>query len=114
MEKHRREHLDHAEDMEGRARGLRKQIEDLRKQLQRYSDALENDLSAGRERIATRVKEALEFERRFGEASGLMINHLRGKPECRDLLEELTEPDGDSRGLHERRHRLRARESGAP
>jgi hypothetical protein len=114
VEKHRREHLDHAEDMENRAHALRKQIEDLRKQLQRYSDALENDLSAGRERIATRVKEALDFERRFGEASALMINHLRGKPECRDLLEELSDPDPENRGLHERRHRLRQRESGAP
>ena len=31
-------------------------------QLSRYGDALENDLAAGRERIATRVREALGYE----------------------------------------------------
>ena len=69
---------------------LRKQIDELRKQLQRYSDALENDLAAGRDRIATRVKEALTFEKKFDEASTVLLSHLREKPECRDLIEELT------------------------
>ena len=35
----------------------RKQIEELRAQLKRYSEALENDLQSGRERIANRVRE---------------------------------------------------------
>jgi hypothetical protein len=79
----------HAAEREKQAGDLRKQIEELRKQLQRYSDALENDLAAGRERIATRVKEALTFERKFDEASTVLLQHLREKPECRDLIEEL-------------------------
>lgn len=100
------------EEQDARARAkertaddLRRQIDDLRKQLQRYSDALENDLASGRERIAQRVKEALAFEERFDVASNLLIRHLGNKPECRDLLKELS--DGDHRGLHERRRRPR-------
>ena len=71
--------------------GLRKQIDDLKNQLIRYSEALENDLQAGRDRIATRVREALGYEKGFQEASGVLIEHLRDKPECRELLEEVIE-----------------------
>lgn len=90
-----------AKEREQKADDLRRQIDDLRRQLQRYSDALENDLAAGRERIAQRVKEALAFETSFDQASALLLTHLNDKTECRDLLKELTETDG--RGLHERR-----------
>jgi serine/threonine-protein kinase len=83
-------------DYEVRARGKeqaagerRKQIEQLRGQLKRYSEALENDLQTGRERIASRVREALEYESTFGDASDLLLDHLRDKPECRELLEEI-------------------------
>ena len=83
-----------AQDYENRARARedvaaerRKQIEELRDQLQRYSEALENDLQAGRERIATRVREALRYEKAFTEASDLLVDHLREKPECRELIE---------------------------
>ncbi len=68
---------------------LRRQIEDLKGQLQRYSDALENDLVAGRERIATRVRDALQYEKTFLESSRLLTEHLRGKPECAELFEEM-------------------------
>jgi serine/threonine-protein kinase len=67
----------------------RKQIEELRAQLKRYSEALENDLQTGRERIANRVREALAYEKAFGEASNLLLDHLRDKPECRELLENI-------------------------
>lgn len=67
----------------------RKQIEELRAQLKRYSEALENDLQTGRERIANRVREALTYEKAFGEASTLLLDHLRDKPEVRELLEEI-------------------------
>jgi serine/threonine-protein kinase len=92
---------------EGRAAELRKQIEDLRSQLQRYSDALENDLSSGRERIAAKVKEALGYEERFGAASALLVKNLRDRPECQDMIEDIVEQDRRSRGLHERRGRPR-------
>lgn len=88
-QRHHEFQLSHASDREKLAGDLRKQIEELRRQLQRYSDALENDLSTGRDRIATRVKEALTFEKRFEEVSNLLLGHLRDKPECRDLIEEL-------------------------
>jgi len=83
----------HATRHEARANELRKQIEELRSQLQRYSDALENDLIAGRDRIAAKVKEALGYEQRFGEASSTLVRQLREKPECRDLIEELVASD---------------------
>jgi serine/threonine-protein kinase len=85
-----------ARDYERRARSKediaverRKQIEELRAQLKRYSEALDNDLQTGRERIANRVREALEYEKAFGNASDLLLDHLRDKPECRELLEDI-------------------------
>ena len=85
-----------ARDYERRARAKedvagerRKQIEDLRAQLKRYSEALESDLQTGRERIANRVREALTYEKAFGESSNLLLDHLRDKAECRELLEHI-------------------------
>ena len=85
-----------ARDYERRARSRediaterRKQIEELRAQLKRYSEALENDLQTGRERIAHRVREALSYEKAFGTASTLLIDHLGDKMECRELLEDI-------------------------
>ena len=85
-----------ARDYERRARNKedtaaerRKQIEDLRAQLKRYSEALENDLQTGRERIASRVREALTYENAFGTASSLLLDHLRDKPECGELLDNI-------------------------
>ena len=85
-----------ARDYERRARAKeetaaerRKQIEELRAQLKRYSEALEQDLQTGRERIASRVGEALSYEAAFGTASSLLLDHLRDKPECRELLEDI-------------------------
>ncbi len=71
------------------ARDLRKQIEELRQQLKRYSESLENDLATGRERIAARVREALEYEKAFSNASAKMLGHLRDRPECHELLEQM-------------------------
>ncbi len=90
------------------ARDLRRQIEELRAQLARYAEALEEDLSQGREKVAARTREGLAFERAFGDVSTLLLNHLKSKPEVRDLLQELLEnmhapqprektPTGDSR-----------------
>jgi serine/threonine-protein kinase len=104
--------LAHAAEREKLASDLRKQIEELRRQLQRYSDALENDLTAGRDRIATRVKEALGFEKRFEEASMLLLQHLRDKPECRDLMDELLNGERD-RNM-QRQTRTVAKREGEP
>ncbi len=70
-------------------RDLRRQIEELRTQLARYAEALEEDLASGREKVAGRTREGLAFEKAFSEASQLLLNHLKGKAEARDLLQEL-------------------------
>lgn len=69
--------------------GLRKQVDELKAQLVRYSDALETDLQSGRDRIATRVREALGYEKAFMEASTALLAHLSGRPECQDVLEDV-------------------------
>jgi eukaryotic-like serine/threonine-protein kinase len=74
------------------AKDLRGQIEQLRAQLARYAEALEEDLAAGRERVAQRAREGLGYEEAFKETSNLIVRHLRGKPECRDLLNEFVSP----------------------
>jgi serine/threonine-protein kinase len=84
-----REHESRAAAKEGTARDLRKQIEDLRGQLSRYAEALEEDLASGRERIAARVREGLAFEKAYAEVTATLMAHLKGKPECRDLYQEL-------------------------
>jgi serine/threonine-protein kinase len=73
---------------EATARDLRQQIEELRAQLARYAEALEEDLASGREKVATRAREGLEYESRFEQASGIIVQQLRGKPECRELFNE--------------------------
>ena len=80
---------DRAREREKYGQSLRRQIDELKAQLQRYSEALENDLQAGRDRIATRVREALGYEKAFTEASTLLLEHLRERPECRELLEDV-------------------------
>src|SRR5262249_56469923 len=75
---------------EATARDLRRQIEELRAQLSRYAEALEEDLGSGREKVAARTREGLTFEKQFTEVSRTLIAHLKGKPECRDLLLELS------------------------
>ncbi|MFT5354509.1 MAG: serine/threonine protein kinase [Polyangiales bacterium] len=69
--------------------GLRKQVDELKAQLIRYSEALETDLQAGRDRIATRVREALGYEKSFTEASTTLLGHLSGRPECQEVLEDV-------------------------
>jgi hypothetical protein len=79
---------------EATATDLRRQIEELRSQLARYAEALEEDLAGGREKVAARTREGLKFEKAFQEASNLLIGHLKGKPECRELMNELMSADG--------------------
>jgi serine/threonine-protein kinase len=73
---------------ESTAKDLRRQIEDLRGQLARYAEALEEDLSSGREKVAGRTREGLRFEEEFQKATSVIVSHLKGKPECRDLLND--------------------------
>jgi serine/threonine-protein kinase len=84
-----REHELKASAKDAQARDLRRQIEELRAQLARYAEALEEDLSNGREKVAARTREGLAYEKAFSEVSTLLLNHLKAKPEARDLLQEL-------------------------
>jgi serine/threonine-protein kinase len=78
------------------ARDLRRQIDELRGQLTRYAEALEEDLGQGREKVAQRTREGLGFEKSFSDASNLLLQHLRNKPECRDLVAELLDKSSSS------------------
>ena len=84
-----KEHELKASAKDTQARDLRRQIEELRAQLARYAEALEEDLSNGREKVAARTREGLAYEKAFSEVSTLLLNHLKAKPEARDLLQEL-------------------------
>ncbi len=84
-----REHEHKAQQREAQARDLRRQIEELRAQLARYAEALEEDLASGREKVAARTREGIAFEKAFSEVSVLLLNHLKAKPEARDLMQEL-------------------------
>ena len=79
---------------EATAVDLRRQIEELRAQLSRYAEALEEDLSSGREKVAARTREGLKFEKSFMDAAHVLIPHLKGKAECRELMVELMAADG--------------------
>jgi serine/threonine-protein kinase len=106
-----KEHDAKATGQEQLAESLRKQITDLRAQLQRYGEALESDLATGRERIATRVREALSYEKSFSEASATLIAHLKDKPECRELLEEIASDMGQEQPSTQTKNPPEARES---
>jgi serine/threonine-protein kinase len=103
-----KEHEQKALHKEAQARDLRRQIEELRAQLARYAEALEEDLASGREKVAERTREGIGYEKAFSEVSTLLLNHLKAKPEARDLLQELiaamhgqsynTPPKSESRG----------------
>jgi serine/threonine-protein kinase len=88
------EHELRAARKDAQARDLRRQIEDLRAQLARYADAMEEDLSQGRERVAQRTREGVTYEKSFTEATDIIVRHLRGRPECRDLLDEFLRDAG--------------------
>jgi serine/threonine protein kinase len=84
-----KEHEQKALHKEAQARDLRRQIEELRAQLSRYAEALEEDLASGREKVAERTREGIAYEKSFSEVSTLLLSHLKAKPEARDLLQEL-------------------------
>ncbi|MBK8995612.1 MAG: protein kinase [Myxococcales bacterium] len=78
---------------EATARDLRRQIEDLRAQLARYAEALEEDLASGREKVAGRTREGIRMEQTFTDSSHLLTEALKDRPECRDLMAQLKSSD---------------------
>ena len=83
---------------EATARDLRRQIEELRGQLVRYAEALEEDLASGREKVGARTREGVAFEKSFSDASQTLLHHLRNRPECRDLMTQLLNAQGEALG----------------
>lgn len=79
---------------EATARDLKRQIEELRSQLSRYSEALDAELSQGREKVAARAREGLGYEKQFSDVTNVLLAHLRNKPECRDLMAEFLNAPG--------------------
>ena len=76
---------------EGAASDLRKQIDDLRAQLSRYAEAVEDDLTSGREKVADKSRKALTYQAQYLETTGVLVANLRGKAEARELLVQLGE-----------------------
>jgi serine/threonine-protein kinase len=74
---------------DAQAKDLRRQIEELRAQLSRYAEALEEDLTTGRQKVGVRTREGVALERGFSEVTTLLLTHLKGKAEARELLDEL-------------------------
>ena len=65
---------------EATARDLRRQIEELRGQLSRYAEALEEDLASGREKVAARdARRPRASRRRFSEVTNVLSAHLEGQ-----------------------------------
>ncbi len=85
------------EEREARARDLRRQIEELRGQLARFLDELEQDLAKGRERVAEQARLGIRCEKEYRLARRELDSHLTGKPECRELMAEMTGPPSDER-----------------
>lgn len=89
LEEVKNDYVERAEAREAHAQALRAQIQEFRDRLQRQGEALEVELQGGRERIATRVREALTYEQDFSSASDLLLRHVDNRPECRELLDEV-------------------------
>ncbi len=81
---------------DAQARDLRRQIEELRTQLARYTESMDEELTPGRERVAQRTREGVTYERAFTEHSEVLLRHLRTRPECRDLLDEIVPRRADA------------------
>jgi serine/threonine-protein kinase len=105
------------QNCEKTGRSLRRQIEQLRGQLSRYAEALEEDLTRGRNQVAERTREGLRFEKAFHDVSGKLLRDLRDKPECRDLLPELmawTKGEGGENGEPQSRRSPDSRDRSIP
>ncbi|MBN2529155.1 MAG: protein kinase [Deltaproteobacteria bacterium] len=72
------------------------QLEEYHQQMDRHSSAIDDDLGAGRRRLAAKVKERETYSRKLGESADYLKTHFKGKPECEDLFRELNDLDRTS------------------
>jgi len=68
---------------------IESQIDEYRLQLIRHSDAVEDDLQAGRSRVADKAKENAKFEQELKDAADLLTDHFRHRNDCTTLVDEL-------------------------
>jgi eukaryotic-like serine/threonine-protein kinase len=66
-------------------------LDNRKRRREAREQAAEEDLASGREKVAQRTREGLTFEKQFMDAANVLVAHLRGRPEVRDLLVELGE-----------------------
>jgi eukaryotic-like serine/threonine-protein kinase len=72
------------------------QLVEYRKQLERQSSSAEDDLEAGRQRLAAKIQEREAYSASLGAAASHLAEHFRGRPECATLFLELEELDRNS------------------
>jgi len=72
------------------------QLEEYHQQMDRHSSAIDDDLDAGRRRLAAKVKERETYSHKLGESADFLRTHFYGKPECEELFIELEELDRNS------------------
>jgi eukaryotic-like serine/threonine-protein kinase len=72
------------------------QLVEYRKQLERQSSSAEDDLEAGRQRLAAKMQEREAYAASLGAAASYLTEHFRGRTECGDLFMELEELDRNS------------------
>ncbi|MBN2342151.1 MAG: protein kinase [Deltaproteobacteria bacterium] len=72
------------------------QLEEYHQQMDRHSSAIDDDLGAGRRRLAAKVKERETYSRKLGESADFLSEHFHGKPECEELFRELDELNRNS------------------
>ncbi|MCP4676136.1 MAG: protein kinase [Deltaproteobacteria bacterium] len=65
------------------------QLAEFRQQLDRQSSSVEDDLSSGRLRLASKVQERERYSASLLESADLLTDHFRDRPECSTLIDEL-------------------------
>jgi serine/threonine-protein kinase len=72
------------------------QLGEYRQQLDRHSLSIEDDLDAGRQRLASNVQQRHKFVEALADSTVFLADHFRGKSECAPLFEELDDLDRSS------------------
>ncbi len=65
------------------------QLAEFRQQLDRQSSSVEDDLSNGRRRLASKVQERETYSASLLESTSFLSDHFRDRPECNTLIDEL-------------------------
>ncbi|MDJ0764771.1 MAG: protein kinase [Myxococcota bacterium] len=70
---------------------IEEQLVEFRRQLDRQSATVEDDLESGRNRLAAKVGERDGYSEALDAAANYLTEHFQDRPECRTLMEELYE-----------------------